>query len=298
MEDEKYYKLFSQKMLGKIIFSLEKELKKEIVSWFLNEKKGFVTRVDSGYDFSSFGNTGVLPFSILDYETVDDFLNETTGNSVPTYLSGSGMVAETFDMQLDSSFNQQMSAYESDIVLSMEKEFKEDFSEYDFFDDECWLKAREILENLKESNLTDIMGDVPDIHQHSYWKKATELIKNLSLKEELFLTINGYGQIGTFSFDNWNYLLDFWNQLIHNHLPEEPVSLVIRQFSKIKIENIPMKRVAGAILYPEEIRGLSAKEIQEAFTTDHETGKKIQINDNIKYCSLDDLLKILGIESF
>lgn len=53
--------------------------------------------VDSGYDYSTFGRASHVKVNKNQFETIRDFLDYPTGNSRPTFCSGSGMVAETWE---------------------------------------------------------------------------------------------------------------------------------------------------------------------------------------------------------
>lgn len=62
---------------------------------------------DLGFDISTHPRLTHQGFNLLEYETVEDFLNnELTGNTIATYMSGMGLIAEThYNNGLDYCFN-------------------------------------------------------------------------------------------------------------------------------------------------------------------------------------------------
>lgn len=69
----------------------------------INGTRGEAFVEDSGYDYSTRGVSTADPFDISAHETVGDFLNEElTGNTVVTYVSGSGRAAETYAEEAES----------------------------------------------------------------------------------------------------------------------------------------------------------------------------------------------------
>lgn len=52
--------------------------------------------IDSGYDVSSFGRKTGDAIDTSIFSTIEDFLDYPTGESVPTFMPGSGMAAETY----------------------------------------------------------------------------------------------------------------------------------------------------------------------------------------------------------
>lgn len=53
--------------------------------------------VDMGYDVSSFGRRTNEPIDAASFTTIQDFLDSPTGESIPTFNSGSGMRAESWE---------------------------------------------------------------------------------------------------------------------------------------------------------------------------------------------------------
>lgn len=55
-----------------------------------------VVGIDSGYDYSTHPQqSDRTSFDINAYQTVEDFLGEPNGETIPTFVSGSGLAAET-----------------------------------------------------------------------------------------------------------------------------------------------------------------------------------------------------------
>lgn len=69
----------------------------------INGTRGEAIVEDSGYDYSTRGVSTAEPFDISVHETAGDFLSEEfTGNTVATYVSGSGRAAETYADEAES----------------------------------------------------------------------------------------------------------------------------------------------------------------------------------------------------
>lgn len=64
--------------------------------------------VDCGYDVSSFGRRTGEPIDASAYQTVEDFLEYPTGESVPTFMSGCGMAAQTYSDLLEEFIRDQI----------------------------------------------------------------------------------------------------------------------------------------------------------------------------------------------
>ena len=59
-------------------------------------KAARIDQVDSGWDVSMHGVTLDAPINMSAFEIIADFLDYPTGNTLPTYCSGSGFYAETY----------------------------------------------------------------------------------------------------------------------------------------------------------------------------------------------------------
>jgi len=60
-------------------------------------RKVHVVSLDLGYDCSDYPTPSHQPYQVEDYVTVGDFLQEATGQTVATHLSGYGLYAETLE---------------------------------------------------------------------------------------------------------------------------------------------------------------------------------------------------------
>ncbi len=77
------------------------ELETACIRWIQervrNEKAAHVEVIDVGYDCSSFGKTTNDKIDPTAFQTIQNFLDYPTGQSIPTFLSGSGMMTETYE---------------------------------------------------------------------------------------------------------------------------------------------------------------------------------------------------------
>lgn len=64
--------------------------------------------IDSGYDVSSFGRKTGNAIDISVFSTIEEFLDYPTGESVPTFMSGSGMAAQTYSELLGEFIRDQI----------------------------------------------------------------------------------------------------------------------------------------------------------------------------------------------
>ena len=64
--------------------------------------------IDSGYDVSSFGRKTGDAIDTSIFSTIEDFLDYPTGESVPTFMSGSGMAAQTYSDLLEDFIRDQI----------------------------------------------------------------------------------------------------------------------------------------------------------------------------------------------
>jgi hypothetical protein len=73
----------------------------EVRSWLIrvleSRTRGAVEVVDSGYDISTEGVRTEDPLDSSDFITLGDLLESPTGDTEPTYVSGSGLRARTFE---------------------------------------------------------------------------------------------------------------------------------------------------------------------------------------------------------
>lgn len=64
--------------------------------------------LDLGYDCSDYPVATQMPYQPQDYETLADFLEEATGETVATYLSGHGLSAETYEDWVTSELDSEI----------------------------------------------------------------------------------------------------------------------------------------------------------------------------------------------
>jgi hypothetical protein len=76
---------------------LHAKFKKLISSMIFKASVADIEIVDVGYDKSCFGVKTTSPVSKNIYSTINDFLDYPTGDSTPTFCSGSGMSAERWE---------------------------------------------------------------------------------------------------------------------------------------------------------------------------------------------------------
>jgi hypothetical protein len=86
-------KILSQKTRGSFLHG---KFKKLISGYLSQAKKATIDYRDSGYDQSSYGLASSLPVDRNEFKTIDEFLFYPTGETRPTFCSGSGMSAETW----------------------------------------------------------------------------------------------------------------------------------------------------------------------------------------------------------
>lgn len=88
------------------------ELERSCYRWIqkaCRERSAAISEVvDCGYDVSCFGRRTGEKIDTSAFETVDDFLNYPTGDSVPTFVPGSGMAAQTYSDLLEEFIREQI----------------------------------------------------------------------------------------------------------------------------------------------------------------------------------------------
>lgn len=67
----------------------------------LNGTCSVIDYIDSGYDYSSYGRRTNEPYKVEDFETVEEFLEEPSGNTNATFISGSGFAAEELSEEFE-----------------------------------------------------------------------------------------------------------------------------------------------------------------------------------------------------
>lgn len=85
-----------------------RELMVKLTQILLYGRKVQVDRLDLGYDCSDYPTHTHQPYREEDYETVGDFLQEATGQTIATYLSGYGFHAETLEEWVTSEIDSEL----------------------------------------------------------------------------------------------------------------------------------------------------------------------------------------------
>jgi hypothetical protein len=77
------------------------ELEREAYRWIQEmgrtHSAASIKIIDSGYDVSSFGQRTNSSINTAAFDTIQNFLDYPTGESIPTFCSGAGMAAETWE---------------------------------------------------------------------------------------------------------------------------------------------------------------------------------------------------------
>jgi hypothetical protein len=140
----------------------------------------------------------------------------------------------------------------------------------------------------------------------THWHQANNLIAQIVTHQnadDFYITLSPSSafSVGTFAEDNWDYLAQYWNEFttLANRVEDEPLTavLVIRQFTKMRVtdRNLPLKRVAAAVLKQTEIITLSGEEFKEASSFDNKTGKPIKVEPDVSYVDFTKLARQLAI---
>ena len=86
-------------LIKRDINTIIKELNSHLANIIINNIKYNINIIDLGYDVSDEVCSTGKHFDIHKYNTVEDFLiEEATGYLIPTFMSGSGFMAETYEM--------------------------------------------------------------------------------------------------------------------------------------------------------------------------------------------------------
>ena len=96
---ESYEKIIYQ--IKSVLMSSGGELETACIRWIQakirTEKAACIEVIDIGYDCSTFGKATNDKIDTAAFETIQDFLDYPTGQSTPTFVSGAGMSAQTYD---------------------------------------------------------------------------------------------------------------------------------------------------------------------------------------------------------
>jgi len=101
--------------------------------------------IDTGYDVSTYPQKTNEHFNPNDYKTVGDFLEECTGNTVATYVSGNGIDVERYESIAEETLR-------NDIWSIADKIFKKHLLNDDQFDD----ISDNVFDALIENNLGEM----------------------------------------------------------------------------------------------------------------------------------------------
>jgi len=139
----------------------------------------------------------------------------------------------------------------------------------------------------------------------TFWHDANKLIQQIAEhknSDKFYITIvpSHLLYTGTFAKDNWEYLLQYWNEFIDltkNIDHEISVVLVIREFTNMKVigRDLPLKKVAAAVLTPSEIMPLTGKEFKEASSFDNKTGAPLKPEPDVNYLDFTELARQLKL---
>jgi len=115
-----------------------------------------------------------------------------------------------------------------------------------------------------------------------------KLIEKGEKDDSLMITGSGFDETDfSFGSDNWNNIRSCFSYYLNNKIP---FSLVVREFTKIKTDNIPYKKIAGLFVGNEEIVCLDANAMEDAHTIDNQTGKKIPREKYVSFVTVDKIV--------
>ncbi len=141
----------------------------------------------------------------------------------------------------------------------------------------------------------------------THWHQANNLINQIITHknaDSFYITLSPSSafSVGTFAEDNWEYLSHYWDDfttLASMVEEDEPLTtiLVIRQFTKMRVtdRNLPLKRVAAAVLHPAGIVAISGEEFKEASSFDNKTGEPIEVEPDVSYINFTELARQLAL---
>lgn len=134
------------------------------------------------------------------------------------------------------------------------------------------------------------------------WIQQLTFLKELSLRDDLYITIMSPYDAGTFAQDNNEHLLSFVNQQFKisqandDKLEDLFFSVVIRQFTNIKNnKNIPQKRVSICMIKQDSIYPASKEQTIAASTICSQTGKTLKPEKGVTYIGFEEMLGYLKI---
>lgn len=281
-----------------IITDLDHEDLRPVGRWIVDEAvngEAFeIITVDSGYDVSTESRPTGRHHRIADFHTVESFLGTPNGRTVPTYLSGSGLAADT----LFTDYDEFVSGFLTEWVgRQPETQCLDADGMYDLrnlIDAECdgaGLDHRMGLMDFLPLTMDEAMHTWPveaDTEVNLLPGEDPELPVGLAtfldrfpkdLKDHhlTFVTEDG---MATFASDNACHLQEWWHdeaiRLVC--IPGRQTVLNRRIFTAMKdVESgLPIKRLSSCALHSEGVVSMSAVETRHAFTTDHATGRPLR----------------------
>ena len=265
-----------------------------IVDNAINGEAWEIIEIDSGYDVS----TGAMPtgrhHKIADFDTVEQFLDTPNGQTVPTFVSGSGLAADTL-----------LTDYESHCADFLAEWVDSQPEVMDLDEDARWELLNNIDAECEKAGLDHRMGllqflDLSLEDAIRRWPVEIDPQVNLlpaedpDLPAELatfldrfpkdlkdhhltFVTPDG---LATFASGNASYLPEWWREEAVRIvcIPERRTILNRRIFTAMKdVESgLPIKRLSSCVLHSGGIEPQNADTTRHAFTTDFETGKPLE----------------------
>ena len=144
------------KLIGDRISIIIKEANSELLEFLKNNSKYEVEIVDVCYDVSEHARSTGKRLDIHDYSTVKEFLEELTGNTVPTYISGAGLRAETYedyfqDLIMRKKYNIAEELFKEETNINTSNMSDEERMIFDDFNDAFCDCSIEIEQNIFET---------------------------------------------------------------------------------------------------------------------------------------------------
>lgn len=265
-----------------------------IVDEVVNGEAYEIITVDSGYDVSTESRPTGRHHRMADFQTVGSFLGTPNGRTVPTYVSGSGLAADTLLTDYEE--------FASDFIMGwVGRQPETEGLDSDgirglcsLIDAECearGLDYRMGLLDLLPMTMEEAIRRWPveaDPEVNLLPGEDPELPVGLAtlldrfpndLKDHhlTFVTPDG---MATFASDNAHHLPDWWRDEATKLvcIPGRQTILNRRIFTAMKdLESgHPIKRLSSCALHSDGIVPMGAEDTRHAFTTDHATGRTLQ----------------------
>lgn len=281
-----------------IIADLDHEDLRPVGEWIVDEAVNGeayeIITVDSGYDVSTDSRPTGRHHMIADFETVENLLGTPNGRTVPTYVSGSGLAADTLLTDYEEFISEFLSEW---ICRQPEIEDLDADGLHELrnlIDAECEAEGLDYHMGLMEflpltmdealrrwpveedAEVGLLPGEDPElpIGLASFLDRFPEDLKDHHLT---FVTQEG---MATFASDNARHLPDWWRDEATKLvcIPGRQTILNRRIFTAMKdLESgHPIKRLSSCALHSDGIVPMGAEDTRHAFTTDHTTGPTLQ----------------------